>query len=151
MLPESLAREIAEESVRWDLGQPFAIASFLDKYTLHDSNWIGMQLDTSLDGDATAIISFDAYWNKVGVQATPQCSEWPILLIRFSSLASINLSGYNDIGGISRGIHGAETEDVGDGTWKTVIADHYGGKVSIVHRDPVKALCFTSTGDRIEL
>ncbi len=150
MLPESLARDIAEEAVPWDQGQVFAIADFLARYTLHDSHWIGLHLDTSWYGDATAIIAFDPIWNKVGVPGTPQCSEWPILLIRFSTVTSINLSEYKDIGGIQRGIAEAESgED--DGRARTIISDHYGGKVTIVHQDPVKVLCFTATGERIEL
>ncbi len=67
MLPDALAKDIAEDAVRWDQAQPMAVADFHEKYTLHDSVWIGLHLDTAWDGEATAIIALDTVWNKVSV------------------------------------------------------------------------------------
>ena len=151
MLPKSLAIDIVNETVRWDQGQIFTIAGFLAKYTLHDSHWLGLHLDTSWDGDATAIIAFDPIWNQIDGGRTPLTSKWPILLIRFPAISAINLSEYKDIGGVQRGIAGVESEKAGNKETKTIISDHYGGQVIVIHQDPVKVLCFTATGERIEL
>jgi hypothetical protein len=123
----------------------------LAKFTLHDSHWLGLHIDTPWDGDATAIIAFDPVWNQIGVPKTPRITKWPILLIRFPSTSTINLSDYKDIGGVQRGIAKVESETVASGQIKTIIFDHYGGQVNIIHQDPVKVLCFSSTGERIEL
>jgi len=151
MIPESIAKDIAQEAIRWDEAQTFSMSDFLKRYTLHDSNWLGLHADTAWDGDATAIISFDPIWNKTGTPATSWCPDWPVLLIRFPSVASVMLANYKDIGGIQRGIGSAETETMNDGAVITVIEDHYGGEVTITHRDPVEVLCFASTGERIQL
>jgi hypothetical protein len=151
MLPEKLARDIAEEEVQWDGAQICSISEFLARYTLHDSHWIGMHVDAAWEGDATAIICFDPHWNKIDVQDSSNCDEWPILLIRFTAITSINMTGYRDVGGVQRGIGIAEAIDTDKGLVQTVISDHYGGEIEIMHRDPVRVLCYTANGDRIEL
>jgi hypothetical protein len=44
--------------------------------------------------------------------------------------SQVSTSGYKDIGGIQRGIAGAEVEKVG-GTNLLVVTDHYRGRVEI--------------------
>jgi hypothetical protein len=127
------------------------MADFLKRFTLHDSNWLGLHADTAWDGDVTAIISFDPIWNKTGTPATSRCPEWPVLLIRFPAVSSVTFANYKDIGGVQRGIGSAETETISDGTVVTIIGDHYGGEVTITHRDPIRVLCFASTGERLTL
>ena len=151
MLQKSLAVDIANETVSWEHSQSFAIADFLTKFTLHDSHWLGLHIDTSWDGDATAIFAFDPVWNQIGAPKTPLTTKWPILLIRFPIINTISLSDYKNIGGVQRGIAKVESETIASSQIKTIIFDHYGGQVNIIHHDPIKVLCFSPTGERIEL
>jgi hypothetical protein len=151
MIPDSLAIDIANENVSWENSQTFSTVDFFTRYTLHDSHWLGLYIDTSWDGDATAIIAFDPIWNQIEVPKTPTTSKWPILLIRFPTISAINIADYKDIGGVQRGIAKVELEAEVNDRKKTIISDHYGGKVIISHQDPVKVLCFASTGERIGL
>jgi hypothetical protein len=151
MLPDKIAKDIIAEAVNWNEGREFRMADFLRQYTLHDSHWFGLFGDTAWSGGATAIIGFDPIWNNVGLVPTSLCADWPILLIRFPGIVSINIAKYDDIGGLQRGISGTESEEVAQGLTMTLLTDHYGGEVTIVHQDPVKVLCFSSSGEPINL
>lgn len=145
-LPQQLAREIAESLVNWKLAEVLECEEFHQRFTLHDSHWIGLHTDVAWDGEATAVICFDPIWNDIGEPKTSNCEKWPIMLIRFSGLCSIEIQDYTDIDGMQRGIATAHSEVVDKQKMRTIIADHYGGKVILNHDNLLEFLLFRFDG-----
>ncbi len=142
MLSANLARRIMEGDLPWERSMEAHIDSFLERYTLHDSNWIGLFTDCGYDDTAIAVISFDPVWNSSVSHPTSVCADWPLLLLRFKCVSAICLSGYTNIEGIQRGISTVEVEHKSDEEVRTVICDHYGASVSLQHFPLVEALVF---------
>ena len=118
----------------------FHIDSFLEKYTLHDSNWIGLFTDCAYADTAVAAVCFDPVWNSSVSTPTSVCADWPLLFLRFKCVGTIHLSGFRDIGGTQRGISGVNVEHLSAEEVRTVINDHYGASVTMKHFPLVDAL-----------
>src|SRR5262249_32889198 len=135
----------------WKEGEEWHIDEFLRAFTLHDSDWFGLQLDVAWDGSATAAIGFDPIWNKIGEEATSTCAKWPTLFIRFADTSQVSKENYADLGGIQRGISEVATKPTEEGLVETVISDHYGGKVTIRHASRISTLCYSFRGQVVGL
>jgi len=146
MIPDQLAKHIANGTIAWGQAERLAVAQLLKRYALEDSIWLGLQIDASRDGAATAVILLDAVRNKMKSPAGA-----PILLVRFPAVASISLWDYEKSERIRRRVARAQTRSVSDGLSKTAISDHRGGHIFIVHKEPVRVLCFTAQGKRTRL
>jgi hypothetical protein len=96
ILPEKLAREIVEASIDWQNANVLDYKEFHQRFTLHDSNWVCLHVDIAWNGLATAVIKLDPVWNSIDVAKTSNCEEWPILLIRFPGLSSIEIQDYQN-------------------------------------------------------
>jgi hypothetical protein len=56
--------------------------TFLSRYTLHDSLWIGLYLQPK--AEAVALVRWDTYWTDGGLpSAGDAVADWPVLLVRF--------------------------------------------------------------------
>jgi hypothetical protein len=129
--PDWLYQSIIENSLNWGEAKEYSFQEFSQKYTLHDSSWIGLFYDIAYVNNLILAIVWDAVWLPDGIaQSTSTVADWPLLFIRIENVLQVSVSRYKDIGGISRGIATAEIEDV-DGKHLLVISDHYGGNVEI--------------------
>lgn len=140
LLPANLSHRLIEGDLPWDRSIELHISDFLEKYTLHDSNWICLLADCAFDDAATAVIGFDPVWNSSVSSPTSICADWPILFIQFKCASAVRLSRFRNADGVQRGISCVDIEHISDEEVNTVITDHYGGTVSIRHFPLIKAL-----------
>jgi hypothetical protein len=146
MIPDQLSKHIANGTIGWGRAERLAFDQLLKRYALENSIWLGLQIDASRDGEATAVILLDAVRNKLKVPALA-----PILLVRFPAVASVSLWNYEKSKGSRRRVARVQTRSVSNGLSKTVISDRCGGHMFILHKEPVRVLCFTAQGEKTRL
>jgi hypothetical protein len=142
-LSANLAHRILNDNLPWDRSVELHIDAFLEKYTLHDSLWIGLFADCGFEDAVIAVVRFDPVWNSSVSAPTSVCADWPLLFLRFKSASVIRLSAFRDIGGIQRGISGVDVEHLSGEEVRTVISDHYGASVSVQHFPLIDALALS--------
>lgn len=125
-LSANLAYRIIDGGLPWNRSVELHIDNFLERYTLHDSYWIGLFTDCAYADTAIAVICFDPVWNSSVSKPTSVCAEWPLLFLRLKCVGAIHLSGFRDIENIQRGIAGVDVEHLSTEEVRTVINDHYG-------------------------
>jgi len=126
-----LCGAVLRDTLPWGEGKEYSFRGFAEKYTLHDSVWVGVFYDVAYADSAVLVIIWDAVWLPDELaRSTSVVGEWPLLFIKVGGASQVSASGYKDVGGLQRGIAGAEIEEV-DGTNLLVITDHYGGSVEI--------------------
>jgi len=148
LISANLAHRVLEGYLPWDRAVEIHIDAFLERYTLHDSMWVGLFTDCGQEDAAFAVIILDPVWNPSVSTPTSICADWPLLFLRFKSVSAIQLSGFTDIGGTQRGISSVDVEHLSDEEVKTVFADHYGALVSVQHFSLVDAL-FLSPDEKV--
>ena len=133
-------REVVEDTLPWSEAKEYSFQQFSEKYTLHDSVWIGLFYDVAYENNIIMAIIWDAVWLPDEIaQSTSIVAEWPLLFVKIENVSQVSTSGYKDIEGLQRGIGTAEIEEV-DGTHLLVISDHYGGNVEISFAGKLKFL-----------
>ncbi len=150
-LSANLAHRIIDGYLPWNRSVEFHIDGFLEKYTLHDSYWIGLFTDCAYADTVIAVILFDPVWNSSVSTPTPVCADWPLLFLRFKCVSGIHLSGFRDIEGTQRGISGVDVEHLSTEEVKTVINDHYGASVSVQHFPLIDALALSPDESVLDL
>jgi len=146
--PEWLATALLEDKLPWSDAIESTMPAFLDSYTLHDSVWIGLALDPIYDGGGRAVFRWDTIWTD-GRVAFPGSfvAEWPILIIDFHRVRRVELVGYElESPAPTRGIDHAESQTLDSDCHRTVIADHYGGQLEVLHAPAVRLLCLNRSG-----
>lgn len=119
------------DTLPWGEGREYSFPEFSEKYTLHDSNWVGVFYDVAYADAAVLAIIWDAVWLPDELaRSTSDVGGWPMLFIKAEGATRVSASGYKDIGGIQRGIGDAEVEEA-DGAQLLTITDHYGGRVEV--------------------
>lgn len=151
--PDWLGRRLLDDDFAWDEALTIPLSKFFEHYTLHDSVWIALYLTVNDLGVAIAVIRFDAFWTEGRVlHPGSKIAEWPILLLRFSELSSVQLNGFVEPNWSSRTIDSAETEALlAPLQVITTIADVYGGRMSITHHPLVRILCLNRAGEALPL
>jgi hypothetical protein len=132
--PDWVYRELIEDGLPWQEGRKINFTEFNKKYTLHDSNWIGIFFNVAYNQTATLAIQWDAVWlpDQI-VQSTSIVSDWPFLFIQLQNIEQFSSSNYVDIMGSCRSIANSEIEEI-DGSKFLAIDDVYGGQVNIIYR-----------------
>lgn len=151
LLSANLAYCLIEDSLPWDRSIQSHIDAFLQKYTLHDSYWIGLHTNCGLEDSAVAVIRFDPIWNSSVSAPTSLVSNWPLLFIRFNCVNTIRMIGFRNIGGTQRGISNVSVDNLSDEEAVTTILDHYGASVSLQHFPLIEALAMSSDGNVLGL
>ena len=103
-LSTNVAHCLVDDSLPWDRSIQLHIEAFLQKYTLHDSYWIGLHTNCGFEDAAVAVICFDPVWNSSVSAPTSLVANWPLLFIRSNCVNTIRMTGFKDIGGTQRGI-----------------------------------------------
>jgi len=60
--PDWLYRDLVEDSLPWENKSPYDLESFFERYTLHDSNWVGCFLNVAFTQDAILAFQWDSVW-----------------------------------------------------------------------------------------
>ncbi len=130
--PDWLYKKLIEDDLPWDKKAELKLESFLKKYTLHDSFWIGIFHHVAFDQSVTIAFQWDSVWLPDEVkEGTPLIDDWPYLFIKFKDVKEINSDNYEYLDGINRAIGGCEILEL-DGNFHLAIDDVYGGQVNIV-------------------
>jgi len=147
-----LASKIIDDALPWSEAPQFDIRAFLQRYSLHDSAWLGLHINCASNDSATALIRFDPVWNSSVSAPTSLLAEWPFLLLRFTCVSSIQLSGFADIrGAFDRAISSAAVEAISEEEVVTTLDDIYGGVVTLRHFPLVDALVLSPEGEVLRL
>ncbi len=129
-----LYRAVMQDTLPWGEGREYSFAEFSEKYTLHDSNWVGLFYDVAYEDSAVLAVLWDAVWlPKEVARSTSAAGDWLLLLVKVQKAWRVSTYGYADIGGIQRGIGGAEFKRE-KGTNLLTVTDHYGGRVEIAFK-----------------
>ncbi|RYZ76330.1 MAG: hypothetical protein EOP06_31430 [Proteobacteria bacterium] len=85
-----LSQKVADGSLDWSKAQSSTFPRFLEKYTLHDSQWIGFWMEPPFE--STLVIYWDRVWlermegEKIQFRAPANGDvneDWPVLLVQF--------------------------------------------------------------------
>lgn len=130
--PPWLGQSLLNDDFEWEQAKLCSVQEFLEKYTLHDSEWVLIKHDVAYSNEAIIVIQWDSVWLPDEIaKSSGIVQDWPLLLIKLEGVDQISALGYKNIGGIQHGIAYAEIERL-DGKNIVVIHDHYGGSVEIV-------------------
>jgi hypothetical protein len=132
--PGWLYRELVEDCLPWQQGKRMNFKEFNEKYTLHDSGWIGIFFNIAYERTATLAIQWDAVWlpNEIK-QSTSVVADWPYLFIQLSGIEQVSTNNYIDIMGSPRTIAVCEFEEI-EGKKFLAIDDVYGGQINIIYQ-----------------
>lgn len=138
--PDWLYEAIIED-LPWKSAKNYSYEEFAEKYTFHDSFWIGLFASVAYEDTAILAIIWDAVWLPDEIaKSTSNVLEYPFLFIRLEKINQILTRNYKDIGNIQRGISDASFSVMENGKKSLVVFDHYGGEVEIVFSGEMKFL-----------
>jgi hypothetical protein len=149
--PDWFYRDLIEDALPWQQGVVMSFDEFNQKYTLHDSYWIGAFFDVAYEPTVTLAISWDAVWLPDEIkQSTSIVDDWPYLFIQLSEVEQLSPSSYGDMMDACRTISGCEVEVV-DGKKLLAIDDVYGGHIHIVYQGQEVFLALEKNKHRLEI
>lgn len=86
---------------------------FHEKYTLHDSHWIGIFYNVGYEQAVTLAILWDVVWLPEEIKtSTSIIDNLLYLVIRLTGIEQINTANCVDIGYVSRTIASSEFEEL---------------------------------------
>ncbi len=130
--PDWWHRQLVEDALPWHYGINMSFKEFKDKYTLHDSYWIGIFYDV-VQQTATLAIKWDPVWlpNEIK-QNISIVNESLYLFIQLKQVEEISTSNAVDTMGLYLNvIFGCQFEKV-DG--KNFLFIDYGSDLNIIYR-----------------
>ncbi|MCT7949762.1 hypothetical protein NG798_08175 [Ancylothrix sp. C2] len=131
--PNWLYQGLVDELLPWHQGKQMSFRAFNQKYTLHDSYWIGIFYNVGYAQAVTLAIQWDACWLPQEIKANSSfVNDWPYLFIRILGVEQIDTANYVEIGRICRAIAGCEFEEV-EGKNFLAIDDVFGGQINIIY------------------
>ena len=93
--PLWLGDYLINNKLPWEKGLNISFQEFAQKYTLHDSCWIGLFYDVGDRASAIIIINWDAVWLPDSIALSNfQVQEWPFLFIKIEKVKEISTSDY---------------------------------------------------------
>src|SRR5262249_55582522 len=145
---------LARDHLPWTRAWAADFSSFAERFTLHDSYWIGLFLPLSEANEAVLAVEWDGHWlpeplrtECVDDQASPPVPSWPILFLRISDLQAVQLFEYRDSYS-GRAISDAESS-IEDGVNVLQIVDIFGGTVRLEFRGKMEFLALRRTDGRV--
>jgi hypothetical protein len=139
--PDWLHEAIVEDFLPWESAKNYSYEEFSEKYTLHDSLWVGLFANVSYEDAAILAIIWDAVWLPDEIaKSTANVMKYPFLFIKLEEINQILTRNYKDVGGIQRGITNAEFLILENNKKSLKVIDHYDGEVEIVFSGKMKFL-----------
>lgn len=129
--PSWLYKKFIEDSLPWSTTASLELVSFLEKYTLHDSFWVGIFNHVAFDNSVTLAFQWDAVWlpDEVKARLSP-VGDGLYLFIKLVGVKEVRTENYIELSGVNRAIAGAEIMDL-DGVSYLAVDDIYGGQVNV--------------------
>src|SRR5437868_1574026 len=85
----------------WDQAWEADFRAFSERFTFHDSKWIGVFLLPQEGNEAVLAFEWDAHWLPEPLrsegcvdESAPPLDKWPLLFVFVPDLLSVCLSGY---------------------------------------------------------
>lgn len=88
--PNWLSSKFINDTFDWSKSIKSDFITFFNFVTLHDSYWIGLNLDNY--GELNLAIKLDGYWNKEFSESNEKDSDWPYLIIRIPNAINISFN-----------------------------------------------------------
>jgi hypothetical protein len=149
--PDWLYPALVEDALPWQDARVMTLAEFNGKYSLHDSDWIGLFQNVGFDGDV--IMAF--HWALIAwkpEKQVPSDDEYLFLFTRLTLVEDIRITGY-ELGresGCWRG--GMYTESIdADGVHILSVSDWYDGAVVVSYRGQMQILVLDKDGKEVEI
>jgi hypothetical protein len=136
--PEWLGRDLVAGALPWEQGLPTSVATFLDRFTLQDSIWLGLY--SELAQHATLLLQWDPLQSEGGAPFALGSPEAGLLLaIRFDAMerAEVKLRHRR----IASAVSGAKSRCAD--LHRTHLEDRRGGNATLHHAPNVRFLCLT--------
>ncbi|HZU12358.1 MAG TPA: hypothetical protein VFB58_05920 [Chloroflexota bacterium] len=152
--PDWLRKGLIDGAFSWESGYTGTLTHFLDRYTLHDSYWVGLWLQTT--GSGIAVIRWDLAWNQPidDKEERDDVPFWPILVVRFERLHVVRVvDGPRKETRGGESITWAESRPIGEagisGRHETIL--HGGVEIRLVHDPVVSILLINRSGEAIPI
>ena len=144
--PDWLGRDLIAGGLPWAVGTPASLPAFLDRYTLHQSHWIGLY--TEPGPSVTLLLRWDTFSTQ-GEAPFPgsQVAESPILAVRFDALERSEVR-LRDRGLAS--VLSGPTNRAAD-AHRTHLVDRHGGDATLIHSPGVRLLCLSQAREPVAL
>ncbi|VAW72669.1 hypothetical protein MNBD_GAMMA10-2535 [hydrothermal vent metagenome] len=152
LYPHWLYKKLIENDLPWDEKSNLTLESFTDKYTLHDSFWIGVFHHVAFDQSVTLAFQWDFFWlpDKIK-EKTSQADDWPYLFFKINNVLEVSTANFEDLGCIiNRAIGGSEILTL-EGEFHLAIDDVYGGQVNIVFTGSHSILALNPDGSILKI
>src|SRR5215216_2317656 len=95
--PKWLYEAIVEDFLPWESAQNFPYEEFAQKYTFHDSVWIGLFANVTYEDTAILSIIWDACWLPDEIaESTAEVRKYPFLFIKLEKIVQILTKNYKD-------------------------------------------------------
>lgn len=151
LYPDWLSKKLVEDDLPWGEKSPLSIESFFEKFTLHDSYWVGVFHHLGFDQSVTLAFEWDAVWLPDEIKkSTSLVKEWPYLFFQINGVEEINTANYIDTGNVNRAIAGGEVLNI-EGSNHLAIDDVYGGQVNIVYKGELSILALNPDGSTLAI
>ena len=151
LYPEEVLRKLVDDDLPWDKSAKLSLCSFLEKYTLHDSYWIGVTYNVGFDQSATLSFQWDSVWLPDDVKERSSIvDDWPYLFIKLDVVYQISTANYIGIDYMSRAISAVEMVQM-EGIFHLAIDDVYGGQVNIEHSGSSSILALNPDGSILRI
>ncbi len=151
LYPDWLSKKLIEDDLPWDKKSSLTMESFFEKFTLHDSYWVGVFHHLGFDQSVTLAFEWDGVWLPDEIKKdTSLTEEWPYLFIQINDVKEIATENYSDIGNVNRAIGGGEVLAI-DGNNHLAIDDVYGGQVNIVYNGELSILALNPDGSLLKI
>lgn len=139
--PDWLYESIIEDFFPWESAREYSYEEFSQKYTLHDSIWIGLFANITYEDEAVLAIIWDSCWLPDEIaKSTSEVVEYPFLFIKLEKITQILTRNYKDNGGIQRGISNSKFFTMEEDKKSLTVFDHYGGEIEIIFCGEMKFL-----------
>lgn len=151
LYPDWLYKKLIEDDLPWDKKSNYCLESFLEKYTLHDSLWVGVLHHLAFDRSVTLAFQWDSVWLPDEVkEGTSHVGDWPYLFIKIDNVREISKANFVDLDGINRSIGGSDCLSL-EGVTHLAIDDVYGGQVNIVFKGKHSILALNPDGTELKI
>jgi len=149
--PDWLYKKLIEDDLPWDKKSNHDLESFLGKYTLHDSFWVGVFHHVAFDKSVTLAFQWDSVWLPDEVkEGTSHVDDWPYLFIKIEDVTEVTKANYIDLDRINRAIGDSEVLEL-EGSTHLAIDDVYGGQVNIVFTGKHSILALNPDGTELKI
>ncbi|MEO0377599.1 MAG: hypothetical protein AAF329_23955 [Cyanobacteria bacterium P01_A01_bin.17] len=144
LFPNWLYPDLIEDALPWEKKTNLTLETFVERYTLHDSYWVGIFHHVAYDPSVTLAFQWDSVWLP-NEASHSDAGDSPYLFMRLEEVTEVTTANYENLDGICRAISGLEMLEL-EGALHLAIDDVYGGQVNIVFTGNHSILALNSEG-----